>query len=296
MCIVPVKVKSAAQREDILTYAMLGNYSQGSFIKEALVKKMQMKTLNGERSESTIAIDRLQVAGSKDGNTWIKLPRIYTRKQLPVDKKEVATPEKIEEWYYLKAISSEITQTDDVEVGLLIGANCMKALEPLKVIASNNGGPYAYQTRLGWCIVGPISNMVGKDSVGCHRIAVQDAISSKIADHQFVVEESMKEISLEEMFQKMHQNDFVEKEVISVNGLLENMVEISKDDKAFLKTVEESTTKSGDHYVVPLPFKKENLIMPNNRKQAMQRLIHLKRKFNKDLHSLKITNNSSATC
>ena len=37
----------------------------------------------------------------------------------------------------------------------------------------------------------------------------------------------------------MHQNDFVEKEVINVNGLLENMVEISKDDKAFLKTVEE---------------------------------------------------------
>ena len=47
-------------------------------------------------------------------------------------------------------------------------------------------------------------------------------------------------------------------------------------------TVEESTTKSGDHYVVPLPFKKENLIMPNNRKQEMQRLIYLKRKFKKD--------------
>ena len=79
----------------------------------------------------------------------------------------------------------------------------------------------------------------------------------------------MKDISLEEMFQKMHQNDFLEKEVINVNGLLENMVEISKDDKAFLKTVEESTTKSGDHYVVPLPFKKENLTMPNKWKQVM---------------------------
>ena len=112
----------------------------------------------------------------------------------------------------------------------------MKDLEPLKVILSNNGGPYAYQTHLGWCIVGPISNMVGKDSVGCHRIAAQGAISSKIADHQFVIEESMKEITLEEMFKKIHQNDFVEKEVINVNGLLENMVEISKDDKAFLTT------------------------------------------------------------
>ena len=69
-----------------------------------------MKTLNGERSESTRAIEELQVSGSKDGSTWVKLPRIYTRKQLPVDKKEVATPDKIEEWIYLKIISSEITQ------------------------------------------------------------------------------------------------------------------------------------------------------------------------------------------
>ena len=71
-----------------------------------------------------------------------------------------------------------------------------------------------------------MSNMVGKDSIGCHHIAVQDAISSKIADYQFVLEESMKDISLE-MFQKMHQNDFVAKKVINDNGLLENMVEIS---------------------------------------------------------------------
>ena len=60
------------------------------------------------------------------------------------------------------------------------------------------------------------------------------------------------------------------------------MVEISKDDKAFLKTAEESATKSGDHYVVPHPFKRKNLIMSNNRKQAMQRLLYLKGRFNKD--------------
>ena len=152
MCNVPVKVRAAAEGKDVLTYAMLDNCNQRSFIQEALVKKMQtigrkttlnLKTLNGERSESTTAIEGLQVAGSKDGSTWIKLPRIYTRKHLPVDKRAVATPDKIEEWGYLKSISSEITQTDDVQVDLLIGVNCMKALEPLKVIASNNRGPYA---------------------------------------------------------------------------------------------------------------------------------------------------------
>ena len=44
----------------------------------------------------------------------------------------------------------------------------------------------------------------------------------------------------------MHQNSFVEKAVINVDGFLENMVSIYKRDKAFLKTAEESATKSGD--------------------------------------------------
>ena len=70
------------------------------------------------------------------------------------------------------------------------------------------------------------------------------------------------------------------------------MVEVSKDDKVFLKTVEESTIKSGDHYIVPRPFKKDNLFMPNNRKLAMQRLIYLKKDSVRILHSLKITNSS----
>ena len=92
-----MKVRAVAQGKDVLTYAMLDNCSQRSFIREALVEKMQtsgrktmlnLKTLNGERSESITAIERLQVAGSKDRSTWIKLPRIYTRKHLPVDKKE----------------------------------------------------------------------------------------------------------------------------------------------------------------------------------------------------------------
>ena len=73
MCIVPVKVSC----------------SQGSFIQEALVKKMQtsvrkitlnLKKLNYERSEPTIAIDGMQVPRAKDCNTLIKLPGTYTRK------------------------------------------------------------------------------------------------------------------------------------------------------------------------------------------------------------------------
>ena len=78
MCIVTGKVKSAAQGKDVLRYAMLDNCNQRYFIQEVLVKKMEasgrettlnLKTLNGERIEFTIAIERFQVSGSKDGST-----------------------------------------------------------------------------------------------------------------------------------------------------------------------------------------------------------------------------------
>ena len=81
----------------------------------------------------------------------------------------------------------------------------------------------------------------------------------------------------------MHQNSFVEKEVTNVDGFLQKMVSIYKRDKAFLKTAEESATKSGDNYIVLISFKKEILIMADTRKQAMQRLMYLKWRFNKDL-------------
>ena len=101
------------------------------------------------------------------------LPKLYVRKDLPVDKEKIATPEKITEWEYLKPITKEIQKVqNDVCIGLLTGACCMKALEPMQVITSKSGGPYAYRTRLGWCIAAPIMNGDNKDSISCHWVAV----------------------------------------------------------------------------------------------------------------------------
>ena len=75
------------------------------------------------------------------------LSKVYAIKYLSVDKKEIAIPEKITEWEYLKSITKEIVQNDEVCIELLIGANCMKDLKPMLVTASENGGRYVYKTR-----------------------------------------------------------------------------------------------------------------------------------------------------
>ena len=71
------------------------------------------------------------------------------KKTLLVEKEEVATPEKVSKWKYLDSIKSEISQTDDIEIEILLGASCMKALEPLKIIPSKDGSLDVYQTKLG---------------------------------------------------------------------------------------------------------------------------------------------------
>ena len=63
-------------------------------------------------------------------NEWIELPRATSKQSLPVEREEIATPNKIKKWDYLKSISREINQQDDIEIGMLIGTTCMKALEP----------------------------------------------------------------------------------------------------------------------------------------------------------------------
>ena len=164
MCIVIVKIKHGDSNKIVTIYAMLGNCSQGSFILDSAINKLgiqgikstlNLKTLYGERSESTFAIEGVKVTRMHHDSSWLALPKLYSRREIPVDKEEIATPRKIREWEYLQPISNEIVQNDDA--GLLIGENCMKALEPTRILQSQNDAPYAYKTRLGWCVVGPIN-------------------------------------------------------------------------------------------------------------------------------------------
>jgi hypothetical protein len=45
----------------------------------------------------------------------------------------------------------------------------------------------------------------------------------------------------------------------------------SQEDKLFLKRAEQGIRLVDGHYELPLPFRKENIDLPNNRSQAIQR-------------------------
>ena len=228
MCIVPVKVKHEDGKDTITTYAMLDNFSQGSFIHDNLVKELgvhgmkttlNLKTLHGEKTESTMVVEGIKVAGMSGNGSLLSLRKLYTRREIPVGKEEITTTTKIKEWKHLRSISNEIVQRDDVQAGLLFSANCRKALEPTRSIHSEGGGPYAYKTWLSWCVVGPINCISKGITTSCNRAAVRDVASSKLASHRFSMEKSVKDVSLEEMFQAMYSHDLNEPELVGASTM-----------------------------------------------------------------------------
>ena len=197
--------------------------------------------------------------------------------EIPVDK-EIATPAKIKEWKHLRSKSNVIVQKDVVQVGLLISTKCMKALEPTKIIHNEGGGPYTYKTWLGWFVVGPINCISKRITRSCNPVAVT---SSKLASHHLGINKSVKDVSLEEMFQAMYQHDFSESELVGTGTMLK-CGEVSPENKKFMKIVETGTSKKDGHYDFPLKFQDSKLMLLNNKKQAIQRLMGLKRRFMKD--------------
>ena len=161
---------------------------------------------------------------------------------------------------------------------MLIGANCMKTLEPLEIISSRIDGPYTYRTKLGWYIVGPIVNNSCNKSVKCNRRAVKDVISRKFASHHFKIDNRLKrpEIGVKEIFERTFHNDCSEVKQLQL-ATIGNIEDISKEDKKFLKILETGTKKNGNHFKVPLPFKD----LLNNRNQTVRRINQLKRMFQK---------------
>ena len=192
------------------------------------------------------------------------MPKVYTRSYLPVEKEEIATPNKIKKWKYLEKISGEIIQEENIEVGMLIGANCMKALEPIAIIPSSNGGPYAYKTKLGWCIVGPIQGYENKTSMKCHLIAVQNAVTGKLSSHHFAIKDNrmVADVGVKEMFARLYHNEFSEEGHIPINSILGNIEEISKEDKRFIDILQSGTTKNGSHFELLWQLEVKGLNIP----------------------------------
>ena len=190
----------------IRVYGTLDNCSQGTFIKKDVLTSLNapkvntniiMKTISGVIKEDADIVNDL-IVSSLDRSNQIDLPKVFSRRDLPIDRDEIPTLERVRNWSYLEEIADEIPDLDcDIPLGLLIGVNCPAALRPTEVIKEKNGDPFAQRTAFGWCIVGPLLNGQSTDKcMNCNRIPVTDVTTNKCSQHYFAVQNEVKDIKV----------------------------------------------------------------------------------------------------
>ncbi|KAK3700746.1 hypothetical protein QZH41_001902 [Actinostola sp. cb2023] len=226
MPIVPVKLR--ANNEEIIVYAMLDNCSTGTFVSEDTIRKLNVKgtqtkiairTMNGTKVLDSNVITGL-VVSDIDGNNCIDLPRTFSREEIPASKEEIPRPGMARKWRHLKYVADTMPPyMQGVEVGLLIGTNCPKAIEPKDFVVSKDGGPYAVLTFAGWTVVGPLYVAEGSTTMSscCNRIVATDICTNKPPKLHYKVDNSVKEIVSPETLNKLLDLEFSEALNIKTN-------------------------------------------------------------------------------
>ena len=144
-----------------------------------------IKALRGEVTNKTMLVKRSRVISGNGGSLdWLELPNTYTKKFLPVGKEDVVTTSKLKQWKHLESIVRKISQKEDISLRLLIGENCVKALEPFDIIPSKKDGQYAFTTTFSWWIVGPVNGTSRKETC-CNRIGVRQTDINEAEKHVF---------------------------------------------------------------------------------------------------------------
>ena len=121
----------------------------------------------------------------------------------------------------------------------------MKALEPIDVIPSNNNGPYAIKTRLGWWIVGPVSG-TSRQGIHCNRLAVKQVDIKDVGKHYFQTKTSVEEDDVRDMLTRLCNLEFLE------TGPTERKLEtsMSRENQKIMKILQEGTKLRNGHYQV----------------------------------------------
>ena len=167
---------------------------------------------------------------------------------------------------------------EHVDVSLLLGINCARAIKPREIISGNDDDPYAKRTALGWGVIGLVTSGACKyddASVGVNRIVAREVQLSTKKICYFALETHTKEIVSPVQVNRMFELDF--------NEMKMEEPTLSYEDRRFMAKVSEGINQRNDgHYEMPLPLKQEAVTLPDKKEVAPRRLRKLKGRLKTD--------------
>lgn len=164
-----------------MEHALLDYQSDACFIKTSAFEKLnvngpevhlKLSTVLREEDIMSEKITGLIVRGVNE-STDISLLWTYTRDIIPAKRSQIPRPETTCKWPHLRRIADNLMlYKEEVDVALLIGINCARAIKPREIISGNND-PYAILTALDWGVVSMVlpDTCKGEESAGANRVA-----------------------------------------------------------------------------------------------------------------------------
>ena len=189
----------------VMTYAVLDDQSDTCFITDGVCKELgingpetviELGTMHTVQDIKTQKISGL-IISPEDESVDIPLPKSFSREQIPARRDQIPTADMARNWNHLRPIANEIpAYREDLDIGLLIGNNCVQAIKPRDVIPGKPRDPYAVRTVLGWGLIGA-TNQNHKhrntDISNCHRIQTRDIASQDFPEFLYEQHEDWSE-------------------------------------------------------------------------------------------------------
>ena len=288
--ILPVYVSTVDNpKKETLVYALIDTQSDSTFVSDYTVNKLGLSGVSVTLSLSTLGcsdqlvhsvkVRELLVRGFHPDSACMRLNNVYTRESIPVNRSHIPTPEKALRWPHLSCLESKLMPLSDCDIGLLIGYDHSKAIEPLEVIPSVHDGPHGQRVALGWGIIGLVSRRIDHNDDYYSHSAVSynvQCFCKNESDHNssIVIKNSCKEVLSPQSILDVLKSDF--------NDTASDGPTYSYNDKQFLRIMGDNIKYENNRYVMPLPFKETMPHLPDNSGVAYYRLQSLKKKLLKD--------------
>ncbi|XP_068229676.1 uncharacterized protein [Palaemon carinicauda] len=250
--IVPVWLSHRNTNNKVIVYAVLDDQSDACFIKESVLRYMNVNgqdsvikiaTILGEEAITSTKVFGLSVKGINENST-VNLPCVYSRKTIPARRAQIPKKCSALRWPHLKKIAGRLVEYNpDIEIGLLIGINCIKAVKPLEIIPRSGNEPYGQRTALGWGIIVPTK--------------------------------------VKEVYEPHHVREMFESDFIS--NVSDDEVALSVEERQFIEIVSNGIKIiDGKQFKIPLPLKGGGIQFPDNKLVVQKRLSNLKQKLQKN--------------
>ncbi|XP_077080710.1 uncharacterized protein LOC143733040 [Siphateles boraxobius] len=285
ICLVNVYPRTSPEEKRRM-YAMLDDQSNSSLARSAFFDMFKVKgtilpytmktcaglSETGGRRASDFVIENV------NGKVSMLLPILTECDQIPDNRDEIPTSEAVSAHPHLQAIASQIPPLDpSAEILLLLGRDIIQAHKVRSQVNGPNSAPYAQRLDLGWVVIGDVClSGVHKPTVNSFKTNILNngrptflspcenkiCIKDKYTESCHTLNKAQIELG-RHIFQQTADDD---------------KVALSAEDALFLEIMHKEFAKDdANNWVAPLPFRTPRQRLPNNRGQALSRLMSLRK-------------------